>query len=219
MYCRFCFRKSLLNELKTDMFSGSLTEALQYIEGENEVEEVIFSGGDPFMVGEEVMKQVLKELEKISHLKRVRFHTRVPVTLPAKVTPSFVEALGSSRFTPVVVTHFNHPKEITQESTQAISLLKKKTFLLNQSVLLNRVNNSADILVELSQKLFEMGILPYYIHQLDPSEGTQSFQVDVEEGKRIWNEIKKRLPGYLVPRYVVDIVGDPYKREVIALET
>lgn len=217
MYCRFCFRKSLLNELKTDMFSGGLTEAVKYIEKENKIEEVIFSGGDPFMVGEEIVKQVLKDLEKTSHIKRVRFHTRVPVTLPSRVTPSFVEALGSSRFTPVVVTHFNHPKEITRESSQAIFLLKKKTVLLNQSVLLNRVNDSSDILVELSQKLFEMGILPYYLHQLDPSQGTQAFQVGVEEGKRIWNEMKRRLPGYLVPRYVVDIVGEPYKREVIGL--
>lgn len=219
MYCRFCFRKSLLNELKTDMFSGGFNVALRYIEKEAKIEEVIFSGGDPFMVGEEVVKGVLNELEKISHLKRVRFHTRVPVTLPARVTPAFAEALGSSRFSPVVVTHFNHPREITRESAEAISLLKKTTFLLNQSVLLNRVNNNSDVLVELSQKLFEIGVLPYYLHQMDSSEGTQSFQVDMKEGKRIWDEMKRRLPGYLVPRYVVDIVGDPYKREVIGLET
>ncbi len=218
MYCRFCFRKSLLNELKPDLFSGALEQALKYIEKESEVKEVIFSGGDPLMVREETIKKVLRGIAQISHVKRVRFHTRVPVTFPSRITASLVESLSGTRFKPVVVTHFNHPKEITTESSKAILELKKGTTLLNQSVLLKRVNDSSETLVELSEKLFELGILPYYLHQLDSAQGTQHFYVEVEEGRRIWREMRSELPGYLVPRYVIDIVGDPFKQDVIALD-
>jgi len=214
MYCRFCFRKTLLNELKPSLFSGTWKEAFQYLRQTPEVSEVIFSGGDPLMVGDEVLRKVLEELEAIAHLKRVRFHTRVPVTFPSRVTLELSESLSSTRFHPVVVTHFNHPKEVTLETRRGLELLKKRTVLLNQSVLLRRVNDSIDTLVELSEKLFEAGVLPYYLHQLDPSIGTGHFFVAEGEGQRIWEGMKSRLPGYLVPRYVKDIVGIPYKSSV-----
>lgn len=216
MYCRFCFRKSLLNELKTELFSGAIAEGVRYIQGEKRIEEVIFSGGDPFMVGEGALIQVLAEIAKLEHVKRVRFHTRVPVTFPSRVTESFVKALTSSRFRPVIVTHFNHPKEITAESERAVNELKKGTILLNQSVLLKGVNDTPEVLAALSEKLFEVAILPYYLHQLDPARGTRKFYVSPEEGRRIWEELKKLLPGYLVPRYVVDIIGEPFKRDVFS---
>ncbi|MSP19403.1 MAG: KamA family radical SAM protein [Bdellovibrionales bacterium] len=216
MYCRFCFRKSLLNELKGDLFSGGFTEAIAYISKTIEIEEVIFSGGDPFMVGEEILKEVLSQLSKILHLKRVRFHTRVPVTLPSRVTPSFVEALASSRFHPVVVTHFNHPREITPQSSRALLALGNSFTVLNQSVLLRSVNDNAQTLIALSEQLFEMGVLPYYLHHPDPAEGTSQFYLSVEEGKRIWEAMRRELPGYLVPRYVKDVVGEAYKRDVIS---
>jgi len=211
MYCRFCFRKTLLNELKEELFSGALIQAFKYLRDNTAIEEVIFSGGDPLMVGDEILKQVLEELHQISHLKRIRIHSRIPVTLPSRVTPKLLESLTSSRFKVVVVTHFNHPKEITAQAKEAIKLLKAGTFLLNQSVLLKGVNDSAQVLVQLSESLFEEGVLPYYLHQLDPSQGTHQFLVPVEEGKKLFGELKKRLPGYLVPRYVRDVVGIPYK--------
>jgi len=214
MYCRFCFRKSLLNELKNDLFSGDIGDSLQYLQEEKEVEEVIFSGGDPFMVSEGALQQVLNSLASITHIKRVRFHTRVPVTLPSRITSTFVDTLAGTRFKTVVVTHFNHPKELTQEAKVGLELLSKRVTLLNQSVFLKKVNDRADILIELSEKLFEAGVLPYYLHQLDSAQGTRHFYVEESLGRHIWDEMKKRLPGYLVPRYVVDIVGDPYKREV-----
>ena len=214
MYCRFCFRKSLLNELKEDLFSGGFTEGIAYISKTIEIEEVIFSGGDPFMVGEGALKKVLSQLSEISHLKRVRFHTRVPVTLPSRVTASFVEALASSRFRPVVVTHFNHPREITPQSTRALLALGNRFIVLNQSVLLKSVNDNAQILGALSEQLFEMGVLPYYLHHPDPAQGTSQFYLSVEEGIGIWEAMRRELPGYLVPRYVKDVVGEAYKRDV-----
>lgn len=211
MYCRFCFRKTLLNELKTDFFSGVGNEAFDYLEQTQEIEEVIFSGGDPFMMSDANLGKILSQLAEFPHIKRVRFHTRVPVTLPSRVTEELVRVLTSTRFKPVVVTHFNHPKEITELAVQGILKMKAEITLLNQSVLLKGVNDSAQVLVNLSQDLFEVGILPYYLHQLDPAKGTGHFEVSVEEGKRIMEEVKTRLPGYLVPRYVADIVTLPYK--------
>ncbi len=214
MYCRFCFRKTLLNGLKEDLFSGGLEAAFRYLAETVEISEVIFSGGDPFMVTDDQLRRVIAELSGMSHVKRIRFHTRVPVTLPSRVTSGLIEVLGSSRFHPVVVTHFNHPKEITSQAQEAIRSLKQVSLLLNQSVLLKRVNDSVSTLTELSERLFDSGVLPYYLHQLDPSRGTHHFFVEPKEGKRLWERMKEGLPGYLVPRYVVDQVGIPFKKEV-----
>lgn len=215
MYCRFCFRKTLLNELKGDLFSGGLKQAFDYLQSHSEIREVILSGGDPLMAGEGAISQVLTLLADIDSIKRVRFHTRVPVTLPSRITYSLIAVLGSTRFKPVIVTHFNHPKELTEQAKKALRLLKGVAELINQSVLLKKVNDKSDVLVELSEKLFEAGVLPYYLHQMDPAEGTQHFYVDKSEGKQILEQMRTRLPGYLVPRYVMDIIGDPYKREVM----
>jgi len=214
MYCRFCFRKSLLNELKSDLFSGALTDAFQYLKNQTEIQEVIFSGGDPFMVSEGALQQTLQALSHISHIKRVRFHSRVPVTLPSRVNSTFVDALTSTRFRPIVVTHFNHPKELTHQALEALFRLREKAVLLNQSVLLKDVNDESDVLIHLCERLFEAGVLPYYLHQLDSAQGTSHFFVDEDRGRAIVDEMRKRLPGYLVPRYVIDIVGDSHKREV-----
>lgn len=214
MYCRFCFRKSLLNDLKTELFSGAILEAINYLRENRTINEVIFSGGDPFMVSDATLQQTLQSLADIPHIKRVRFHTRVPVTLPSRVNSSLVTGLTSTRFSPVIVTHFNHPRELTTEAKNGLAVLKDKTTLLNQSVLLKKVNDKAPTLIELSEKLFESGVLPYYLHQLDPAQGTRHFYVDPVVGKRVWEEMKKQLPGYLVPRYVYDNADDLYKREV-----
>lgn len=215
MYCRFCFRKTLLNELKPDLFSGSLDDALEYVEAHPEIEEVIFSGGDPFMASDAVIAQVMEQIRKIPTIQRLRFHTRVPVTLPMRVTDYLLHAILKAEKPVVVVTHFNHPKEITEDSKSAAQLMRNKGLtLLNQSVLLNGVNDSFQTLAVLSQKLFSVGILPYYLHQLDSSQGTQHFLVPREKGKAIHEKLKTTLSGFLVPRYVEDTVGAPYKRDV-----
>lgn len=212
MYCRFCFRKSLLNDLKEELFDGDWTKAITYFASRGDLQEVILSGGDPLLVSDRALEQVMAALAGIPHLKRVRVHTRVPVTLPARVTDSLVGILSGMRLQAVVVNHFNHPKELTAETAAASSRLRSAGItLLNQSVLLKRVNDDGETLIQLSEGLFEQGILPYYLHHPDPALGTAGFQIPEIIGRRIHERLKERLPGYLVPRYVKDVVGHPYK--------
>jgi lysine 2,3-aminomutase len=212
MYCRFCFRKTLLNDQRDDLFQGELSEALEYIKTQGSVSEVILSGGDPFLANEELLSSVLDTLDSLSHIKRVRFHTRVPVTLPIRVTESFAELLKRKGFQTIIVSHFNHPKEITPSSLKAIGVLKNADFLLlNQSVLLKGVNDCSETLEQLQLSLFEAGVLPYYLHHPDRAEGTSHFDLSFEEGKKLFNELQTRLPGYLCPRYVIDKIDEPFK--------
>lgn len=212
MYCRFCFRKTLLNELSSEFFEGSYETALDYIRQNTSIREVIFSGGDPFLASESSLVQILESLDRIAHVERSRFHTRVPVTLPSRVEPSFVSKITAHSKKTVVVTHFNHPRELTANSRDACSQLRGGgVTLLNQSVLLAGVNDDAAVLESLSEELFSAGVLPYYLHQTDPSEGTGHFRVDPARGIEIYTELRARLSGYLIPRYVVDDVELPYK--------
>ena len=215
MYCRYCFRKTLLNDLSEGLFQGGLEPAISYLREHSEIEEVIFSGGDPFMVRDTALNKILEDLVGISHLQRLRFHTRVPVTFPSRVTEALVVSLTKTRFPIVVVTHFNHPKELTAMSRKASTSLRRAgIFLLNQSVLLRGVNDDEKSLTTLSRSLFEAEILPYYLHHPDPSKGTGHFDVTTERGLQLHHELKIALPGYLVPKYVIDVVGSPYKSEV-----
>lgn len=215
MYCRFCFRKSLLNELKDDLFDGELETALDYFAARPDVEEVILSGGDPLLVSTRAMGALVTRLSRVAHLKRLRVHTRVPVTLPARITESLVTELTSTRLPVVMVMHFNHPRELTEATAEAASRLRKGgVTLLNQTVLLKGVNDEADTLVSLSEGLFDQGILPYYLHHPDAAAGTSRFRLSERYGREIHEGVRRRLPGYLVPRYVKDVVGAPYKATI-----
>lgn len=212
MYCRYCFRKSLLNEDSADFFSGGLKEAFEYVEATPELEEVILSGGDPLMVSDSLLAQVLERLSVVKHLKRIRIHTRAPVTMPARIDDGLARALQVSRLPLVLVTHFNHPREITAESATACRILKPLTSaLLNQSVLLRGVNDSVGALKILCERVFDAGVLPYYLHQLDRARGTAHFEVDLETGRQLFSQLKSVLPGYLIPRYVQDRADARYK--------
>jgi lysine 2,3-aminomutase len=215
MYCRYCFRKSLLNENSEDFFAGGLEEAFGYLQSTPSIEEVILSGGDPLMVTDAALGATLERLGKIAHLRRVRIHTRAPVTMPARVDQGLVEVLKRSPLPVIVVTHFNHPKEATEMAAQACTDLRNSVqLLLNQSVLLKGVNDDVETLRGLSERLFEMGVTPYYLHQLDKAQGTMHFEVPVETGRALHRELRQQLPGYLVPRYVVD-GGDAGAKELL----
>ncbi len=215
MYCRFCFRKTLLNEDSDEFFAGNLLPAFEYFRSHPEVEEVILSGGDPLMVSDANLTWTLKALSGIASVKRIRIHSRVPVTFPERVTEELTQALIQKK--PVVlITHFNHPKEITPQATQACrTLARAGVRLLNQSVLLKKVNASPSILKSLSEGLFEIGVLPYYLHHPDQAAGTAHFQMAPEEGKRIHEQLRGELSGYLVPRYVVDEGDSNFKRDLL----
>ncbi len=215
MVCRYCFRKSLLGEQKADFFEGDVQKGMEYLLATSDIEEVIFSGGDPFLANEALLARTLTQLASASHIRRIRFHTRVPVTLPVRVTEAFAQLLTAYAKPVTVVTHFNHPKELTTQSAQALSYLKRAgVTLLNQSVLLAGVNASATVLKALSEGLFDFGVLPYYLHHPDRAEGTSHFDVSMEAGLGIHEQLRRDLPGYLVPRYVVDDPAYAFKRDV-----
>ena len=214
MYCRYCFRKTLLNDLKADLFGGEISSAILYLRDHSEIREVIFSGGDPLMSPDKTLSKVLAEINQIPSVKRVRFHTRVPVTFPNRITEDLLSSLSVFSGKKILVTHFNHPRELTPESINACRKLSSALVLLNQSVLLKGVNDKVEVLEKLSGELFETGILPYYLHHPDQSQGTQHFDVSRAQGLEIYRSLKSRISGYLVPRYVVDEVGRPYKKDV-----
>jgi len=201
MFCRYCFRKTLLNDLKRDFFDGSLDEAFSYIKEHSEINEVIFSGGDPFMVSDMELKRVLERTLEVKSIQRIRFHTRVPVTFPVRITQKLVKVLSGVNRRVVIVVHFNHPKEVTLQSMNAVELLKDSgATLFNQSVLLRGVNDCGRTLVELNEALFDLGVIPYYLHHPDRAQGTGHFDLSIKEGIEIYNELRAELPGYLVPK-------------------
>lgn len=215
MYCRFCFRKSLLNEDRQDFFSGGIDESMVYLRQHTEVEEVIFSGGDPFLANPVQLNFVLDQLASMPQVQRIRFHTRVPTTFPMRVSGEFAKGLIRDGKLTIVVNHFNHPRELTQEARDALATLQaQKITLLNQSVLLAGINDSAELLAELSRGLFATGTIPYYLHHPDRSQGTAHFDLPMDRGMAIYNELRTELPGYLVPRYVKDTVDLPFKEDV-----
>lgn len=216
MYCRYCFRKSLLNDLADEFTGGRISEGLEYIRQTTTIKEVIFSGGDPFTISPRLLGSLIKKLNTFDHLQSLRFHTRVPVTDPERITSRFYKVLSESRLPVVVVTHFNHPKELTEISAQCVSsLFNAKCTVLNQSVLLKGVNDNSQILETLCRGLFyQMRILPYYLHHPDLAEGTAHFDVDISRGKEIFDSLRLKLPGYLVPRYVIDSGDERYKKLV-----
>ena len=205
MYCRFCLRKRRVGK-KGAIGEKEFLAIVRYISDHPDVREVIFSGGDPLMISDTYLDFMLSEIRRISHVRIIRFHTRMLMANPLRITPSFVEIL--KRHAPVyLITHFNVPEEITAESQKAISLLADAGIVLgNQSVLLRGVNDAPDILSRLWQKLAEVRVRPYYLHHPDPIAGTAHFRMPVRTGLSIYRAAEK-ISGLCVPRYVLDMPG------------
>ena len=179
-----------------------------------EVHELIVSGGDPWVLSDEKLKALITWVESIGHIRTLRFHTRCPIVLPERITDALIEMLGSTRLQVVVVVHTNHPQALDDQVWAACQRLKSVVTLLNQSVLLKGINDDASVLTELSHRLFACGILPYYLHQLDPVEGGAHFACDEASSKQIYQTLQANLPGYLVPKWVVEMPGADSKRPV-----
>jgi lysine 2,3-aminomutase len=208
MFCRFCFRKNLMNEREEGLYGGDFDPALKYLSEHPEIEEVILTGGDPWMLSDARLRALVDEIAaRAPGVKRLRFHTRMPVTLPSRITDGLLEAiLRPSRFQTVVVTHFNHPRELSEAARAGLRRLKG-ALLLNQTVLLKGINDSAPILRELFSGLGGEGVLPYYLHHCDLVEGAEHFRTTISEGQQIWTELRGTLPGYFIPEYVLDTPG------------
>lgn len=211
IHCRYCFRRHF-NYVESNPAKNQWHDALEVIKADNSINEVILSGGDPLSLSDNKLSELVHKLEKIPHLKRLRFHTRLPVVLPERITAKFLTLIANTRFTTVMVLHINHAQEI-DNSVKSIcnAISKTRTQLLNQAVLLAGINNSVQSLCDLSEQLNDCGILPYYLHQLDRVAGAAHFEVKDEQAMQLHHELQTRLPGYLVPKLVREIAGEMSK--------
>ena len=214
VHCRYCFRRHF-PYAEENARSGEWQQALDYLKGDVSINEVILSGGDPLTLSDERLTQLVRSLEDIPHIKRLRIHTRQPVVLPSRVDDSLVGWLKACRLQKVVVLHMNHAREMDEAVRTACAKLREAgVTLLNQTVLLRGVNDSAEALRELSEALFAAGVLPYYLNLLDPVAGAAHFDVPEAEALELMAAIRARLPGYLVPRLVREVPGAPSKMPV-----
>ncbi|MFN3243325.1 MAG: EF-P beta-lysylation protein EpmB [Planctomycetota bacterium] len=215
--CRYCFRRHFPYE---DSPAGlaQWQPALDEIRRSEDLEEVILSGGDPLMRPDRWLAELVGQLETIPHVRRLRIHTRLPIVIPDRIDDALLGWLGTTRLAPTVVVHSNHPAEIDASCGDALlRLVRCGVPVLNQTVLLHGINDDADTLAELSRRLLDVRTMPYYLHQLDPVAGAQHFEVPVERGQQLIAELRRRLPGFGVPRYVREVVGEAHKVEFAPL--
>jgi L-lysine 2,3-aminomutase len=213
--CRYCFRR---NFPYADLQLSKQKEeaAIQSIQNDTSISEVILSGGDPLLLSDSRLAQLIKQLNDIKHLKRIRIHSRLPIVLPARITDEFINTLKLSTKQIVIVMHCNHANELNERVAAAFKLLKNSGFtLFNQSVLLKGVNDNAEVLSRLSEQLFSHGIIPYYLHCLDKATGTGHFEVSETEALEIMRQVQAILPGYLVPKLVKEQAGGASKQTVL----
>lgn len=212
--CRYCFRRHFPYQENRPGDHG-WQAALDYISTHREVNEVILSGGDPLMASDEQLSKLVISIGAIPHIKRLRLHTRLAVVIPARITDTLVKALQRPGLKTIMVLHINHANEIDGELAQSCRRLTQAGFtLLNQAVLLKGINDSPTSQVELSEALFSAGILPYYLHLLDRVAGASHFEVSEIQAKALMSAILRQLPGFLVPRLVREISGQPSKTPV-----
>lgn len=212
VHCRYCFRRHY--DYTGDQAEGQprWAAALAAIAADPGIEEVILSGGDPLSLSNARLASLVKSLEALPQVRRIRLHTRTPIVLPARVDAGLLETLQSVRGKLVIVVHANHANELDQPTAAALLALRGACdALLNQSVLLAGVNDDVDALAALSRRLFECGVLPYYLHQLDRVAGAAHFEVDDLRARELAAALNARLPGYLVPRLVREVAGAPGK--------
>lgn len=212
VHCRYCFRRHFpyANSMPD---KDKWQETLLAIRNDNSIHEVILSGGDPLMISDQRLQAMCADLIKIPHIKTLRFHTRIPIFLPERIDSAFISWLAKLPIQKVMVIHANHANELDQTVGEVlVNLREAGVTLLNQSVLLKGINNSVGALATLSHRLFEFQVLPYYLHQLDKVEGAAHFEVNRDDAIHLLKDLKKAVPGYLVPRLVEEVSGERSKR-------
>lgn len=210
VHCRYCFRR----HFPYDGHVGTerWVAALEHLAADPSITEVILSGGDPLVVSDRRLSRLARDIAGIGRVRRLRVHSRLPVVLPERVDGDLLDWLCGTRLTPVMVIHANHPREIDERVEEALRRLRDAgVTVLNQTVLLAGVNDDATALVELSERLFDAGVSPYYLHALDPVAGAAHFEVPEARARELARELAARLPGYLVPRLVREVEGAPAK--------
>jgi len=211
IHCRYCFRRHFPYEQQINQRHWH--KALGLINQDESIHEVILSGGDPMSLSEAALVTLIEKIEQIPHIKTLRIHSRTPVVAPSKAPETlFIEWAKRSRLNKVLVVHCNHANELSGQTAQLFQQYRLAGFqLLNQTVLLKEVNDNSDVLIDLSHALFNQGILPYYLHQLDKVQGASHFEVSDSQALELHENMRQKLPGYLVPKLVREIEGQPYK--------
>lgn len=214
VHCRYCFRRHYPYSEEPKRWAD-WAPAFRLLQEDTSIREVILSGGDPLMLTDQRFSELCDCIEEIPHIDRLRVHTRLPIVLPSRLTLAMVCDLADRRFKTLFVVHANHPAEIDDECARGLAeLVRSHITTLNQAVLLRGVNDDASVLVSLSERLVNLGVLPYYLHQLDRVAGVGHFEVPIEEGRRLIAEMRRQLPGYAVPEYVQEIPGEPSKSPI-----
>ncbi|AKL38595.1 TPA: EF-P beta-lysylation protein EpmB [Klebsiella michiganensis] len=209
--CRYCFRRHF-PYAENQGNKRNWQQALEYISAHPQLDEIIFSGGDPLMAKDHELDWLLTQLESIPHIKRLRIHSRLPIVIPARITDTLVARIAASSLQVLLVNHVNHANEIDAAFRASMKKLRMAgVTLLNQSVLLRGVNDNANTLADLSNALFDAGVMPYYLHVLDKVQGAAHFMVSDEEARAIVRELLTQVSGYLVPKLAREIGGEPSK--------
>ena len=214
IHCRYCFRRHFpYQQAHCDLDMDS--RVFDYLRQHQEIHEVILSGGDPLMLSDQKLSQLIRHLNSIGHIRLLRIHSRLLSVLPERINQQLVTCLQEFDGQVVLVTHINHAQELSEENQQVFRHLKQQGFhLFNQSVLLKQVNDDVDTLAALSYQLFDSGITPYYLHCLDKIQGAAHFDLSEHESCEIYHELRARLPGYLLPSMVREIAGETSKTPV-----
>lgn len=211
VHCRYCFRRHFPYQENLPK-NNDWPNIKAYLESQAQINEVILSGGDPLTLSNAKLDTWIKRLESVQQLKYLRIHSRVPIVIPDRIDDELIHILKNSRLRIIVVLHCNHANELDDFSCRKINTLAKENIhLLNQAVLLKGVNDSAEILTELSYKLFDSGIMPYYLHVLDKVKGAHHFDLAAQQIEHIYKDLLASLPGYLVPKLVREIAGEKNK--------
>ncbi len=214
IHCRYCFRREFPYadaDPKPDFWQSTL----DYIKKNPDISEIILSGGDPLTLTDNSLAKLFDQIAGIPHLKRIRIHSRLAVVLPERITHSLCELFNSSNLQIIHVIHTNHAQEIDEHVIKAIQRLRSAGHLVyNQAVLLKNVNDSVEALKDLSEKLIEIGVQPYYLHLLDRVKGAHHYEVDEKTAKSLVHDLSKIVPGYMLPRLVREIVGEHAKTPI-----
>lgn len=211
VHCRYCFRRHFPYAQNNPGTQG-WPAIIDYISAHPDINEVIFSGGDPLLAPDKLLADLAMQLAKIPHLKTLRIHSRIPIVLPERITEEFLSWFTATGMQPVLVIHCNHAQEIDAAVKKAlVTLVERGITVLNQSVLLKGVNDDAATLIALCNTLFACRVMPYYLHLLDKVQGAAHFDVSQAKGQQLMWELMQQLPGYLVPKLVKEQAGAPCK--------
>jgi EF-P beta-lysylation protein EpmB len=212
VHCRYCFRRHFPYS-ESPRSPADWQPVIDRLAADSTIDEAILSGGDPLTLVDDHLAELARRLAAVPHLRRLRIHTRLPIMIPQRVTDELLGWLRGTRLAPIMVIHANHAQEIDEPTAAAIGRLVDGGIpVLNQSVLLAGVNDTAEALIKLSRRLVDLRVIPYYLHQLDRVQGAAHFEVPISRGLTLIEAMRRALPGYAVPRYVQEIPGESHKQ-------